>query len=187
MAYPGAKSYVLIRLAPGDVSTLEATLASIGETWKKNSGDTPYVYTFVDETFANEFLTQQRFGNVLTVMTGLGVMIASLGLLGMIIYALERRTKEIGIRKVNGASLGDILLLISTSYMKLIGLAFIIGAPVAYWMMDQWLQDFAYRITPSWMVFAAAGGGILLVAILITGYHSIRASMMNPVNVLRDE
>jgi putative ABC transport system permease protein len=187
MAYPGAKSYVLIRLAPGDVSTIEATLASIGETWKKNSGDTPYVYTFVDETFANEFVTQQRFGNVLTVMTGLGVMIASLGLLGMIIYALERRTKEIGIRKVNGASLGDILLLISTSYIKLIGLAFIIGAPVAYWMMDNWLQDFAYRITPSWIVFAAAGGGILLVAILITGYHSIRASMMNPVNVLRDE
>jgi len=94
---------------------------------------------------------------VLTVMATLAIMIASLGLLGMIIYALERRTKEIGIRKVNGATLADILLLISRSYVKLIVLAFVIGAPIAYWMMDRWLQDFAYRITPPLWIFASYG------------------------------
>ena len=105
----------------------------------------------------------------------------------MIIYALERRTKEIGIRKVNGASLADILLLISESYVKLIALAFVIGAPVAWWMMDNWLQEFEYRITPSSLIFIGTGIGVLVVAVLITGYHSVKASLMNPVNVLRDE
>lgn len=185
--YDLAKAYLLVRLAPGDASGLEKTLASIGDTWKKNSGDAPYAYTFIDETFANAFISQTRFGNVLTVMAALAIMIASLGLLGMIIYALERRTKEIGIRKVNGASLADILLLMSGSYVRLIAIAFIIGAPLAYWMMDMWLQDFAYRISPSWLIFAGTGLGILAVAVLITGYHSFKASMMNPVSVLRDE
>ncbi len=185
--YPSGKSYVLVRLAPGDASAIESTLATIGETWKKNSSDAPYGYTFVDETFARAFLTQQRFGNVLTLMAGLAIMIASLGLLGMIIYALERRNKEIGIRKVNGASIPDILLLISRSYVRLIVLAFVIGAPLAYWMMDKWLQDFAFRVTPSPWIFIGTGAGIMLVAVLITGYHSLRASMVNPVKVLRDE
>jgi putative ABC transport system permease protein len=185
--YPSSKKYVLVRLAPGDATAFENTLASIGGVWKKNVTDAPFAYTFVDDTFARAFLTQQRFGNVLTVMAALAIMIASLGLLGMIIYALERRTKEIGIRKVNGASLSDILLLISGSYVKLIALAFVIGAPIAYFLMDKWLQDFSYRITPSNWIFLGAGLGVLLLAALITGYHSIKASLMNPVNVLRDE
>jgi putative ABC transport system permease protein len=185
--YSSNKSYALVRLAPGSPDTMEKTLASVEAVWKRNSGDTPFAYSFVDETFARAFLTQQRFGNVLTIMAGLAILIASLGLLGMIIYALERRTKEIGIRKVNGASLADILLLISGSYVKLIGLAFVIGAPLAWWMMDKWLQDFEYRITPSSMIFIGTGLGLLVVAILTTGYHSVKASLMNPVNVLRDE
>ncbi|HMJ70595.1 MAG TPA: ABC transporter permease [Cyclobacteriaceae bacterium] len=185
--YQPSKKFVVVRLAPGDPSAIESTLASIGAVWKKNVSDAPFAYTFVDETFARAFLTQQRFGNVLTVMAGLAIMIASLGLLGMIIYALERRTKEIGIRKVNGASLSDILLLISGSYVKLITLAFVIAAPLAWFMMDKWLQDFSERITPSSWIFVAAGSGVLLLAALITGYHSLKASMMNPVSVLRDE
>jgi putative ABC transport system permease protein len=185
--YPGSKSYVLLRLAPGSAESVETALASIEGVWKTNATDAPFGYTFVDETFAKAFLTQQRFGKVLTVMAGLAIMITSLGLLGMIIYALERRTKEIGIRKVNGASLGDILLLISASYVKLIAVAFVIGAPLAWFLMDKWLQDFAYRITPSSWIFIGAAVGMLVLAILITGYHSLKASMMNPVNVLRDE
>lgn len=185
--YPGSNSFVLIRLAPGSAESVETALASIEGVWKKNATDAPFGYSFVEETFAQAFLTQQRFGNVLTVMAGLAIMIASLGLLGMIIYALERRTKEIGIRKVNGASLKDILMLISGSYVKLIAIAFVIGAPVAWFLMDRWLQDFAYRIIPSSWIFVATAAGVLVVAVLITGYHSVKASMMNPVNVLRDE
>jgi putative ABC transport system permease protein len=185
--YMSSTSQLLLRFAAGNLSSMESTLTAIENTWKKNAKDAPFAYTFIDETFARAFLTQQRFGNVLTVMATLAIMIASLGLLGMIIYALERRTKEIGIRKVNGASLADILLLISGSYVRLILLAFVIGAPVAYWMMDRWLQDFAYRVSPSAFIFIATGVGIMAVAILITGYHSLKASLMNPVNVLRDE
>ncbi len=185
--YPSSKKFVVVRLAPGQPSAIESTLASIGAVWKKNVGDAPFAYTFVEETFAKAFLTQQRFGNVLTVMAGLAIMIASLGLLGMIIYALERRTKEIGIRKVNGASLSDILLLISRSYVKLIALAFVIGAPLAWFMMDKWLQDFSEQITPSSWIFVGAGLGVLLLAAIITGYHAVKASLMNPVSVLRDE
>lgn len=185
--YTSSKNYILTRLAPGSPDAIEGTLSLMEETWHKNSGDSPFGYTFIDDTFARAFLTQQRFGNVLTVMAGLAIMIASLGLLGMIIYALERRTKEIGIRKVNGASLADILLLISRRYVKLIALAFLIGAPLSYYIMDRWLQDFAYRIVPSSWIFVGTGFGVLVVAVLITGYHSIKASMMNPVNVLRDE
>lgn len=185
--YSSSKAYVLARMAPGDPESMEKTLAAMEAVWQKNSGDAPFGYTFVDETFARSFLTQQRFGNVLTVMAGLAIMIASLGLLGMIIYALERRTKEIGIRKVNGASLADILILISRSYVKLILLAFVIGAPLAWYLMERWLQDFAYRITPSSWIFVGTAAGVLVVAVVITGYHSLKASLMNPVSVLRDE
>lgn len=185
--YPMGKQYMLVRLEPGTQASIEGTIASMGGAWKKYSGDTPFTYSFIDDTFAQAFLTQQRFGNVLTVMAGLAITIASLGLLGMIIYALERRTKEIGIRKVNGASLIDVLLLIAGSYVKLIAIAFVVGAPIAYYMMQKWLEDFQERITPSVWIFVSTGLGIFLVAVLITGYHSVKASMTNPVNVLRDE
>jgi putative ABC transport system permease protein len=147
----------------------------------------PLQYGFVDQYFAETFKTQQQFGKVLVVMAALAILIASLGLLGMIIYALEQRTKEIGIRKVSGASVIDIMLLISKGYTKLITVAFLLGAPFAYWMMNQWLQEFAYRITPSLWIFFSTGAGILVIAILITSYHSVKAALTNPVDVLKDE
>jgi len=105
----------------------------------------------------------------------------------MIIYTLEQRTKEIGIRKVSGASAFDILTLISRGYTRLIVIAFIIGAPVSYWIIDHWLRDFPYRITQSPWTFICAGLGTLSMAILITSFHSIKASLLNPVTVLKDE
>lgn len=115
------------------------------------------------------------------------MLIASLGLLGMIIYTLEQRTKEIGIRKVSGASVWNILVLVSKDYSKLIALAFVISAPLAYWLIQQWLEDYEYRITPSPLVFVASLAGTLALAMLITSYHSIKAALTNPVEVLRDE
>ena len=120
-------------------------------------------------------------------MAVLAILIASLGLLGMIIYALEQRTKEIGIRKVSGASVWDILKLISQAYTKLILLAFVLAGSFSYWLMQKWLSDFAFRITPSIWIFAATGLSTLLVAMLITSYHSMKAALMNPVDVLKDE
>jgi putative ABC transport system permease protein len=184
--YSNEKQLVL-RMKSLDGESWEKTIASVGALWKKHAGDTPFDYYFVDQAFAEAFKSQQQFGKVLTVMATLAIMIAALGLLGMIIYALEQRTKEIGIRKVSGASVWDILKLISKGYTKLIVVAFIIGAPFSYWLMQQWLSDFAYRITPSLWIFAITGLSTLLVAILITSYHSMKAALTNPVEVLKDE
>jgi putative ABC transport system permease protein len=141
----------------------------------------------VDQSFADTFKTQERFGKTLTIMATLAILIAGLGLLGMIIYTLEQRTKEIGIRKVSGASVLDILALVSIGYTRLIIIAFLIGSPLSWWIMQKWLQDFAYRITPSLWIFAMVGIGTLFIAMLITGYHSLKAATTNPVDVLKDE
>jgi putative ABC transport system permease protein len=184
---PGPKQYLALRIMPQSGTAWEDTLAALNQIWKKSAGDTPFEYTFVDETFAQSFKTQQQLGKVLTVLAVLAMLIAGLGLLGMIIYALEQRMKEIGIRKVSGASVGNILVLVSTGYTKLILIAFVLAAPISYWLMQEWLKDFAYRIKPSAGVFMVTGLATLLIAILITGYHSLRAARMNPVDILRDE
>jgi putative ABC transport system permease protein len=179
--------YIALRIAPQSGEAWAATFGSIQKRWKEYAGDTPFQYDFVDQVFANAFRAQQQFGQALTAIASMAMMIAGLGLLGMIIYALESRTKEIGIRKVSGASVFSILKLISMTYTKLILLAFIIAVPVSYWLMQKWLADFAYRVTPSPWVFAGIGLGTLLVAFLITSYHSIKAATTNPIDVLRDE
>jgi putative ABC transport system permease protein len=185
--YPGNQYFLAVRATLQEINSWEQTLRGLQLLWKKHAGDTPFDYYFVDQAFAETFRSQQQFGKVLTVMAALAMLIASLGLLGMIVYSLEQRTKEIGIRKVSGASVLDILTLISTGYTRLIVIAFLIGAPLSFWLMQRWLQDFAYRITPSAWIFIATAAGILLVAFLTTGYHSIKAALTNPVDVLKDE
>ena len=185
--YDSDRKFLTLRVAPQSPEAWETTLASLQQLWKVHAGDTPFDYSLVDQAFAETFRTQQQFGSVLTVMAVLAILIASLGLLGMIMYALQQRTKEIGIRKVSGASVWDILKLISKGYTKLIVVAFVIGAPFSYWLMQQWLSDFAYRITPSLWIFALTGLSTLLVAMLITSYHSMKAALTNPVDVLKDE
>jgi putative ABC transport system permease protein len=181
------RSLIVVKIAAQSSEAWENTLSSLQTMWKQNAGDAPFQYSFVDQSFAETFKTQQRFSSVLTVMAVLAILIACLGLLGMIIYSLEQRTREIGIRKVSGASVPDILILISRGYTTLILIAFVIGAPVAYWMTDVWLRDFAYRVEPSPWIFLAAGLGTLTVSVLITGYHSLKAAIANPIEVLKDE
>ncbi len=185
--YPESRHYVVLRMDSQSNEAWRATLSGLTNLWKEQAGDTPFDYYFVDQAFAETFRTQQQFGKVLTVMATLAVLIAGLGLLGMIIYALEQRTKEIGIRKVSGASVWDILKLISQGYTRLIVIAFIIGAPLSYWMMQRWLEGFAYRTTPSAWIFLVTGLSTLVIAMLITGYHSVKAALTNPVDVLKDE
>jgi putative ABC transport system permease protein len=185
--YPESKQYVVIRMDDSELSSIETNIERIHAVWKKHSANAPFDYSFVDQAFDETFKTQRQFGKVLIVMAALAILIASLGLLGIIVYALEQRTKEIGIRKVTGASVWNILILISKGYTKLIVLAFVIGAPVAYWLMSGWLEAFAYRITPSVWTFIFTGISTLLIAIMITGYHSMKAALTNPVDVLKDE
>jgi putative ABC transport system permease protein len=182
-----SRRFIVLKVEGQNVNHWETTIAGAQLLWNKHASGTPFDYRFVDENFADTFKTQQQFGKVLTAMASLAILIASLGLLGMIVYALEQRTKEIGIRKVSGASVWDILIMISKGYTSLIIVAFLIGAPLSYWMMNIWLADFAYRITPSVWIFAFAGLSTLLVAMAITSYHSMKAAMTNPVDVLKDE
>ena len=185
--YDGNRNFLVVKVQGQNAEAWNVTLDGLKDQWKTVAGHTPFEYSFVDENFAKTFSTQQQFGKVLTIMATLAVLIASLGLLGMIVYSLEQRTKEIGIRKVSGASAFNILMLISKGYTKLILVAFFIGAPLAYYMMQFWLMDFAYAIKPSLWIFIIAGGSTLLLAVVITGYHSIKAALTNPVEVLRDE
>jgi putative ABC transport system permease protein len=183
----GTRESILVRIDGHNREGWQTTIALIKNKWKEFAGEKPLQYTFVDQTFANTFKSSEQFGKSLTTLSGLAILIASLGLLGMIIFTLEQRTKEIGIRKVSGASVYSIVILIFKEYSKLITVAFIISAPVAYWLVNQWLQDFEYRIIPSPLIFILAGVGTLLLAAAITSYHSIKAALTNPVEVLRDE
>jgi putative ABC transport system permease protein len=179
--------FVLLRMEPQSTEAWQSSLASIQKTWKQFAGDNPFQYSFVDQEFANAFKSTTAFGQSLSILSGLAILIASLGLLGMIIYTLEQRTKEIGIRKVSGASVFNIVTLISKDYTRLIVTAFFVSAPLAYWVIQQWLQDFEYRVTPSISIFILSGMGTLVLAFVITSYHSIKAASRNPVEVLRDE
>lgn len=185
--YPESAQFLALRVESKSSDQWKKTLEQLKNLWRVHAGEIPFDYHFVDQAFAEAFKSQQQFGTILTVMASLTILIASLGLLGMIVYSLEQRTKEIGIRKVSGATVLNILTLISKGYTRLIVIAFIIGAPFSYWLMQQWLQDFAYSITPSLWTFGAVGLGTMLLAILITGYHSLKAATTNPVQVLKDE
>lgn len=181
----GSRRQIALRIEPS--ADLSTAIKAVQKTWKQHSGDAPFDYGFVDEAFEETFNTQQRFGYVLVVMATLAILIASFGLLGMIVYAIEHRTKEIGIRKVSGASVADILLLITGSFTRLVVVAFVVAAPIAYLAMERWLTEFAYRVEPSLWVFAIAGLVTLALAVMITSYHSVRAARTNPVDVLRNE
>ncbi|MBL0745684.1 ABC transporter permease [Chryseolinea lacunae] len=182
-----AVDFAVVKVVPQSSEAWQNTLVALQKVWKQHAGNTPFQYSFLDQNFESQFARQQQFGKILSIMSSLAILIAGLGLLGMIVYSLEQRTKEIGVRKVVGASVYNILVLISAGYTKLIVIAFLIGAPVAYWMTKIWLQDFPEPVKPSMWIFLATGAGTLLLAMIITGYHALKAAATNPVDVLKDE
>ena len=183
----GSKEFIGIRVNVSDARQWENFLADLQEVWKVHAAGSPFEYQFVDDNFNKAFRAEEKLGKALIVMAGLAILIACLGLLGMIVYSLELRTKEIGIRKISGASAWNILTLISRGYAFLILAAFLVGAPVSWWMMDKWLSTFAYRVGFSPWLFALTGAGIFVVALGVSSYHSLKAARLNPVDVLKDE
>lgn len=180
------KRFVAVRTSSSEIP-LQKLIAASKAKWEKFAGSYPFRYSFVDEDFASNYLSEERFGSVLGIFAGLAILIASLGLLGMIIYALEQRTKEIGIRKVVGASALNIWALIVKNYLYLMLTAFALSVPCCWWLLTRWLENFKYRIDISFWPFVIAMGGILVTALVITAYHVGKAARMNPVNVLKDE
>lgn len=159
----------------------------IRNKYKAAAPGMPFEYKFMDESFDSMYRQEQRVGKVALTFALLAIIIACLGLFGLATYIAEQRTKEIGIRKVLGASVGNIVRMLSTDFVKLVLLAFIIATPIAWWFMDKWLQDFAFRINLSWWIFAATGLIALVIALITLSFQAIRAALSNPVKSLRTE
>jgi len=173
-----------IRILSDDVP---GTLAYLEETWEAFVPDRPFVYSFLEDGLAAQYRAEEQTRTIFSVFSLLAIVIACLGLFGLSAFMAEQRRKEIGVRKVLGASVEGIVVLLSKDFLKLVGLAFVVAAPVAYLVMDRWLQSFAYHIDISWWVFLIAGSLALAIALLTVSYQSIKAARINPVEALRYE
>jgi ABC-type antimicrobial peptide transport system permease subunit len=163
------------------------TMAAVEKKFKAIFPGEDFEYNFFDQQIANFYKTEQDIARLLKWATALCIFISCLGLLGLVIYVTNARTKEIGVRKVLGASVLQLVRLISRDFLLLVLVAFIIVTPLAWWAMNDWLQDFAYRTSISWWIFAVTGLGMLLIAVCILAARTIKAAMVNPVKSLRTE
>ena len=186
MLFPayGTNSYISVKVKP---QNLAGTIAAIKQQYDTFFPGNLFDYSFADERFNAQYRNDQLFGKVFALFSGFAIFIASLGLLGLSLFATIQRTKEIGVRKVLGASVSNIVVLLSKDFIRLVIIAFIIAAPVAWFIMHSWLQDFAYRINISWWIFLLAGLLAVFIALATISFQAIKAAMANPVKSLRTE
>jgi len=176
--------YISVRLQPGNMNDY---LHELESNWKNFAPATPFDYSFLDEEFDALYRSEQRMGTVFSIFTFLSIFVACLGLFGLSVYTAERRTKEIGVRKVLGASVQSIVTLLSKDFLKLVFISAIVAFPLAWLAMNKWLEDFAYRIAIEWTVFVFAAFAALLIALLTISFQAIKAAIANPVKSLRTE
>ncbi len=163
------------------------TLTFLSEKWKKIAPHRPFEYEFMDQEFNRLYTSETQIGKAFSVFAFLAIFLACLGLFGLATFTILQRTKEIGIRKVLGASVAQIIAILSKDFLQLVLIAFVIAMPLAYYAMSQWLQDFEYRVNISAWIFAIAGGMTLLTTLLTVSYQAIKAALMNPVKSLKTE
>jgi putative ABC transport system permease protein len=175
---------IVLRIHSTDINNL---VTQIERKYKAMAPGEPFSYTFMDDDFNNLYRAEQRMGVIAISFSSLAIIIACLGLFGLAAYAAEQRTREIGIRKVLGATVSNITTMLSKDFLKLVILAAVISFPLAWWVMHKWLQDFAYRTDISWWVFIIAGVAAALIAIITVSFQTIKAAIMNPVKSLRNE
>ena len=181
----GNFSYYNLRLNP-EKSTSD-NLSIIESVFKQNFPNLPFDYQFVDEQYGRKFRAQERVANLSQVFTILAIFISCLGLFGLASFVAEQRTKEIGVRKTLGASVSQLWVLLSKDFLKLVVISLIIGSPIAYYMMAQWLEKFPYRTNISWTVFVIASSGALIITLITVSYQAIKSALANPVNSLKSE
>jgi predicted permease len=179
--------HILLAAKGSNTDGWKNTIAQIEKAWKEVYPEEAFTYNFLDENIAGFYKKEQQTAGLLNWSAGLTIFISCLGLLGLVIYTTNQRTKEIGIRKVLGATVGQIITLLSKDFMKLVAIAFIIAAPLAWWAMSNWLEDFAYRTSITWWIFAISGAAMLLAALLTLSIRTIRSANANPVGSLRSE
>ena len=175
---------VMVKVKTTDINGF---LEDTKRKWADFNSVTPFSFYFLDDRFGALYAAEQKTGQIFTMFAVIAILIASLGLFGLVAFTTEQRTKEIGIRKVLGASAQQVLFLLSKEFLLLVCMAFIISIPITWWMMHGWLNNFAYRIDISWWVFAAAGFSAVLIALVTVSFQSIKAALANPVKSLRTE
>ena len=181
---PDVRNYYSVKLTAADP---RLTIAAIKKSWDRYFPNDPFSYYFLDESFNEQYKADSRFGEVFGLFASLAILIACFGLLGLSAYNVLQRTKEIGVRKVLGASAQSLVLLLSKEFLVLVSVALLIAIPVTWWVMYSWLQDYAYRISIQWWVFALGGALALLIALTTVGLQALRAAMTNPIDSLRTE
>jgi putative ABC transport system permease protein len=162
-------------------------IAAAEKQWKTYSADFPFTYMFLDDVYNNMYKSEQRTGTLFNAFALIAIVISCLGLFGLAAYTAQVRTKEIGVRKVLGASVPGIIQLLAADFIKLVLIAIVIATPVAWFMMDKWLQDFAYKTNMGWMVFAFAGIAAIVIALVTISFQAIKAAVANPIKSLRTE
>ncbi|MGB5555706.1 MAG: ABC transporter permease [Flavobacteriaceae bacterium] len=173
-----------IKIEPGN---FEQAVAKIEDVWNNIVPGEPFNYYFMDDSFNDSYQSERRLGNIFIIFTILSIIIACLGLFGLAAFNAEKRVKEIGVRKVLGASVGQISLKLTVDFLKLVGVAILISLPLGWYAMNKWLEDFSYKIDIPWWVFALAAFLAIAIAILTVSYQSIKAAIVNPVKSLRTE
>jgi ABC-type antimicrobial peptide transport system permease subunit len=182
---PNVTPYIVVKMNPA-LSTSHA-IGKIESVFKKHNPSGLFEYTFVDEAYGRKFATEQRIGQLTTIFAVLAIFISCLGIFGLASFVAEQRTKEIGVRKVLGASVFNVWQLLSKEFILLVVMAFFIAVPLAYYYMNNWLQEYTYRTHISWWIFAITGAGAMAITLLTVSYQSIKAALTNPVKSLRAE
>jgi putative ABC transport system permease protein len=181
---PNIRSYYSLKLTAGQS---HAAIATIKKTWDRYFPQDPFNYFFLDESFNEQYKADTRFGEVFGLFATLAIIIACFGLLGLSAYNVLQRTREIGIRKVLGATEQSLVFLLSREFLRLVLISLVIAIPLSWWVMHSWLQDYAYRISIQWWVFALGGTLALAIALLTVGLQAFRAAIANPIRSLRSE
>jgi putative ABC transport system permease protein len=179
-----APARIFVRVKAGSPAP---ALAAMQKEWSRIVPDLPFTYSFLDESIDNFYKAERRWSSIIGWAGGVSIFLACLGLFGLAALAAVNRTKEIGIRKVLGASVPGIVRLLSKDFLKLVVIALVIAAPLAWYFMDKWLQDFAYRVSIGWWVFIIAGSLAIVIAFITIGFQAVKAGMANPVKALRSE
>jgi ABC-type antimicrobial peptide transport system permease subunit len=178
-------SFYNLRLNPN--KSVSQNLELIEKVFKNNFPNLPFDYQFVDQEYADKFRSEERVASLAKVFTGLAIFISCLGLFGLAAFVAEQRTKEIGVRKILGASISNLWMLLSKDFITLVIISLLIASPIAYYIMSQWLQKFSYRTNISWDIFAIACSGALIITIITVSFQAIKAATSNPVDSLRTE
>jgi putative ABC transport system permease protein len=182
--FSGPTSYLIVNVTSTDYPQL---IEQFQNAWNKINPNSPFNYSFLDQDFQRNYLKEERTLQLIQYFTIIAIVIACMGLFGLATFTAEQRIKEMGVRKVLGASVTQLVKLMSKDFLKLVGISIALSSPIAYYAMDIWLQDFAYHIDIQWWVFALAGTSAVAIAMATVSYQAIKAALVNPVNSLRSE